>query len=64
MKVCPYLKQCSISLGSHPMTVVWQANYCLRKKKYPLCARFQMAEQGAPIPTELMPNGTVIKPPA
>jgi hypothetical protein len=59
---CPRLTTCSL----HPLFTlkaslgVWQTNYC--SSNFAACARYRLAQAGAPVAPNLLPNGKMLQP--
>lgn len=58
---CPHMTGCPM-FGLFSLAgalAVWKTNYC--SADYTRCERFQRAQQGRQVPTNLMPNGALLR---
>ncbi len=57
MSGCPLFKQFSLKAS----LAVWTSRYC--ESDFARCARLQLANEGKPIPLNLLPNGRMLEVP-
>ena len=57
---CPHQPNCPLypTFRSQALLRIWQINFC--EGEHEKCARFQLSEQGKPVPINLLPNGQTL----
>jgi hypothetical protein len=57
---CSHIPTCELYplFGQKSTLRVWQVRYC--EGDYQRCARYTLAGQGQPVPTNLLPNGKTL----
>jgi len=57
---CPHSSTCPLfeKFTQNSLLEFWKDRYCNVDDRWPNCARYELSEQGKPVPLTLMPNGS------